>query len=47
MLLFKVRDWWVIYVVSDEEFDLGCLCVVNIDNNGLQFGKVVFGFVFV
>jgi len=45
MSLFKARDWWATYAGSDEEFDLGCLCVANIDNNGLQFGKVASGFV--
>ena len=40
MSLFKARDWWATYAGSDEEFDLGCLCVANIDNNGVQFGKV-------
>jgi len=45
MSLFKARDWWATYAGSDEEFDLGCLCVANIDNDGLQFGKVASGFV--
>lgn len=45
MSLFKARDWWATYAGSDEEFDLGCLCVANIDNNGLQLGKVANDFV--
>lgn len=39
MSLFKARDWWATYAGSDEEFDLGCLCVANIDNNASVFGK--------
>lgn len=40
MSLFKARDWWSTYAGSDEEFDLGCLCVANIDNNSVQLGKL-------
>lgn len=47
MSLFKARDWWANYAGSDEEFDLGCLCVANIDNNGVLFGKVASSLVFV
>ncbi|PFX24103.1 protein PTHB1-like [Stylophora pistillata] len=43
MSLFKARDWWATYAGSDEEFDLGCLCVANIDNNGLQIDKIIVG----
>ena len=39
MSLFKARDWWATYAGSEEEFDLGCLCVANIDNNASEFGK--------
>ena len=39
MSLFKARDWWATYAGSDEEFDRGCLCVANIDNNSSPFGK--------
>jgi len=45
MSLFKARDWWATYAGSDEEFDLGCLCVANIDNNLSQFGKLAKYFV--
>ena len=41
MSLFKARDWWSTYAGSDEEFDLGCLCLANIDNNASQLGKVM------
>lgn len=40
MSLFKARDWWATYAGSDEEFDQGCLCVANIDNNSSHFGKL-------
>ena len=45
MSLFKARDWWATYAGSDEEFDLGCLCVAKIDKNASQFGNSVKGFV--
>ena len=45
MSLFKARDWWATNAGSDEEFDLGCLCVANIDNNGLQIGKEATSFI--
>ncbi|KAM7442291.1 Protein PTHB1 [Porites harrisoni] len=43
MSLFKARDWWATYAGSDEEFDLGCLCVANIDNNASEFDKIIVG----
>ena len=33
MSLFKVRDWWSTKCGLDEEFDRGCMCVSNIDND--------------
>ena len=33
MSLFKSRDWWSTTVGEAEEFDHGCLCVANIDND--------------
>lgn len=45
MSLFKARDWWATYAGSDEEFDQGCLCVANIDNNSSHFGKLSDDFV--
>ena len=38
MSLFKARDWWSTWAGNDEEFDLGCLCVANIDNNSSPSG---------
>lgn len=43
MSLFKARDWWHTVVGSDEEFDVGCLCVANVDNSGTGFDKIVVG----
>ncbi|XP_067018157.1 protein PTHB1-like [Acropora muricata] len=43
MSLFKARDWWATYAGSDEEFDQGCLCVANIDNNSSHFDKIIVG----
>ena len=39
MSLFKAREWWSTIVGSDEEFDSGCLCVANIDNQANDGGK--------
>lgn len=39
MSLFKARDWWSTTVGEEEEFDLGCLCVANIDNASDELGK--------
>ena len=33
MSLFKAREWWSTAVGENEEFDRGCLCVGNLDNN--------------
>jgi Bardet-Biedl syndrome 9 protein len=32
MSLFTTKDWWSASIDSDEEFDKGCMCVANIDN---------------
>ena len=40
MSLFKARDWWSTTVGEDEEFDLGCLCVANIDNASDELGRL-------
>lgn len=39
MSLFKARDWWSTTVGEEEEFDLGCLCVTNIDNATDELGR--------
>lgn len=42
MSLFKARDWWSTNC-GNEEFDKGCLCVANIDNNNDQNDKIIVG----
>ena len=32
MSLFTTREWWSAKIDSSEEFDKGCMCVANIDN---------------
>jgi hypothetical protein len=43
MSLFKARDWWSTWAGSEEDFDQGCLCVANIDNesspSGIKWNK--------
>ena len=39
MSLFKTRDWWSTTVGEEEEFDHGCLCVANVDNDPNGYGK--------
>ncbi|XP_074642219.1 protein PTHB1-like [Tubulanus polymorphus] len=43
MSLFKARDWWSTTAGTEEEFDLGCLCVANIDNSSSGIDKIVVG----
>lgn len=43
MSLFKSRDWWRTTVGEAEEFDHGCLCVGNIDNEPSGSDKVILG----
>ena len=40
MSLFKARDWWATTAGDEEEYDLGCLCVANVDNSSSGFGKI-------
>ena len=40
MSLFKTREWWSTSVGEEEEFDNGCLCVGNVDNDPSEKGKV-------
>ena len=39
MSLFKARDWWSTWAGSEEDFDQGCLCVANVDNDTSPSGK--------
>lgn len=41
--LFKSIEWWGIQTSSEEECDLGCLCVANIDNAADGADKVIVG----
>jgi len=41
MSLFKAREWWGTTVGEEEEYDQGCLCVANIDNNNNPSGKLL------
>ncbi|XP_041374621.1 protein PTHB1-like [Gigantopelta aegis] len=43
MSLFKIRDWWSTSVGEEEEFDNGCLCVGNVDNDAEDKDKIVIG----
>lgn len=43
MSLFKTREWWATSVGEAEEFDHGCLCVANIDNDITGHDKVILG----
>ena len=38
MSLFQGRDWWSTYAGNDEEFDVGNLCISNIDNSVQAYG---------
>lgn len=40
MSLFKARDWWSTWAGNGEDFDLGCLCVANIDNSSTPSGTI-------
>lgn len=43
MSLFQARDYWSVQVSQDEEFDVGCLCVANIDNEPSGANKIITG----
>ena len=43
MSLFKAREWWATTAGEEEEFDQGCLCVANIDNNIDNSDKIIVG----
>mmetsp|Transcript_41791 Transcript_41791/g.75863 ORF Transcript_41791/g.75863 Transcript_41791/m.75863 type:complete len:859 (-) Transcript_41791:47-2623(-) len=32
MSLFQAREWWAVEIGGNEEFDVGSMCVANIDN---------------
>jgi len=43
MSLFQARDWWSVQGSEEEEFDVGCLCVANIDNEPNGANKIITG----
>jgi Bardet-Biedl syndrome 9 protein len=43
MSLFSSREWWTTTLGSSEEFDQGCLCVANIDNDPAGTGDAIYG----
>mmetsp|Transcript_22717 Transcript_22717/g.63135 ORF Transcript_22717/g.63135 Transcript_22717/m.63135 type:complete len:875 (-) Transcript_22717:176-2800(-) len=43
MSLFQAREWWSTQAGQDEEFDVGCLCVANIDNEPGGTNKIITG----
>lgn len=43
MSLFQAREWWSTQVSEDEEFDTGCLCLANIDNEPSGANKIITG----
>eukprot|EP00434_Breviolum_minutum_P020724 symbB.v1.2.018277.t1/scaffold1453.1/size117824/7 len=43
MSLFQAREWWSTQVSEDEEFDVGCLCVANVDNEPNGANKIITG----
>eukprot|EP00959_Pyramimonas_sp_CCMP1952_P126219 2639646-Pyramimonas_sp.AAC.1 len=43
MSLFKARDWWRVNCGNEEEFDVGCICTGNVDNDPSGEVKVVTG----
>mmetsp|Transcript_80274 Transcript_80274/g.260005 ORF Transcript_80274/g.260005 Transcript_80274/m.260005 type:complete len:873 (-) Transcript_80274:89-2707(-) len=43
MSLFQAREWWSTQSGQDEDFDVGCLCVANIDNEPGGTNKIITG----
>lgn len=43
MSLFQAREWWCAQAGQDEEFDTGCLCIANIDNEPSGAAKIITG----
>eukprot|EP01052_Picozoa_sp_SAG31_P018331 SAG31_NODE_1295_length_8952_cov_8.332957_2_plen_291_part_00 len=41
--LFKAREWWATSCGASEEFDRGCMCTGNVDNEPSGNAKVVVG----
>jgi len=43
MSLFQAREWWSAQAGQEEEFDVGCLCVANVDNEPGGTNKIITG----
>lgn len=43
MSLFQAREWWSAKAGQDEEFDVGCMCIGNIDNEPNGTSKIITG----
>eukprot|EP01050_Picozoa_sp_SAG11_P003351 SAG11_NODE_187_length_13061_cov_10.715322_15_plen_359_part_00 len=41
--LFRAREWWSTTCGMDEEFDVGCMCTGNVDNEPSGSAKLVAG----
>ena len=41
MSLFKARDWWSTTSGCEEFYDIGCLCVANVDNSPSGHGEIM------
>lgn len=39
MSVFQLQDWWSVKVSENEEFDMGSMCVGNIDNANPAAGE--------
>lgn len=43
MSVFQLQEWWSVKVGDDEEFDVSCFGVGNLDNAPNRFNKIVIG----
>jgi Bardet-Biedl syndrome 9 protein len=43
MSLFQAREWWSAQAGQEEEFDSGCLCIANVDNEPGGTNKIITG----
>ena len=43
MSVFQVNEWWSVQVSSTEEFDMGGMCIGNLDNANPPSDKIAVG----
>lgn len=44
MSVFQLKDWWSCQICQEEEeFDIGCMCIGNVDNSHPAVDKIVIG----